>query len=305
MSNVMITGATSFIGKHLIDALIQKGDHIVAVVRPNSKNLYRLPKHDRVKVFEIDIENISTIINITNRQFSQFYHLAWEGTRGSQRDDAMVQRKNYKAAIEAIRTAHKLGCTTFIGTGSQAEYGNINGEVDESHHTNPITEYGKSKLRVYNDGKEIADAYGMRFIWTRIFSAYGEYDYDGTLIMSCIKKMLKNEEISLTECIQMWDFVNVKDVAAALIALGETTCDSGIYHIASGTSKPLKEFVLELKRIINSQSDLKFGEIPYGAGGIVSFAPHVRKLMNGTGWYPKVSFKEGIKSIIENIKRKG
>ena len=160
-----------------------------------------------------------------HKKIDVFYHLAWEGVRVPYRDDAILQNKNYKCAIKAMKAAKKLGCDTFIGAGSQAEYGICIGKIDENYHAKPSTEYGKSKLKAYETLKVIAKENNMKFIWTRIFSVYGVYDYEGTLVMSSLNKMKKNESIQLTQCTQNWDFIYVEDVARIMYLLANTSCD--------------------------------------------------------------------------------
>lgn len=300
MKNILVTGATSFIGVHLIKEYLNKNCKVVAVVRPNSTKLRRLPKSDLLKIIETDMEKIEDIVGILeNKKIDIFYHLAWEGTRMPYRNDPVLQNHNYKYAIKAMNTAIRLGCSIFIGSGSQEEYGKCVDDIDENYETNPITEYGKAKLKTYEVLKKIAKNNKIKFIWTRIFSVYGIYDYEGTLVMSALDKMKKNENVPLTLCLQNWDYIYVEDVARVMYLLANTSCADGIYNIASGESKQLKEFVIDMKDICKSKSELQFGAIPYNNEGVVSFKPIVDKLKQNIGWSCNVNFKEGIKRILE------
>lgn len=174
-----------------------------------------------------------------------FIHLAWEGARVPHRDNAEMQQKNYECAITAMNSAKQLGCRVFLGSGSQAEYGKMEGDVTELSPCNPTTEYGKKKLLACAELSKIANNCGIRFVWTRIFSIYGKYDYSGTLIMSAIQKMKNNEPIEMTACTQLWDYLHVEDAAKAIVTLIENDNASGIYNIASGVKKPLRVFVEE------------------------------------------------------------
>lgn len=302
MKNVLITGATSFVGVHLINECLKNDCQVIAVVRPNSKNLTRLSQSSQVKVIELDMENIEDVVDkVGDEKIDTFYHLAWEGTRVPYRDDPELQNKNYECAIKAMNTAKKLGCTSFIGTGSQAEYGICTGKIDENYAANPHTEYGKFKLQAFETLKVMAEECSMKFIWIRIFSAYGIHDYEGTLIMSTLDKLIRNENIPLTECIQNWDYINVEDVVSILYLFACKDCISGAYNVASGESRQLKEFVLEMKEICNSKSELQFGAIPYNSEGIRNLEPVVDKLRQNLGYSCKVTFKDGIKKILEYI----
>ena len=221
--NVVITGATSFIGVHIIKEYLKNNCNVIAVVRPNSKKIDRLPKSDYLTIIEIGMEEIEKLKDkVKNKKIDVFYHLAWDGVRVPYRDDVILQNKNYRCAINAMKVAKSLACDIFIGSGSQAEYGRCVGEINETYETRPTTEYGKAKLMAYEKLKIMAKENNMKFIWTRIFSVYGIYDYQGTLIMSALDKMKRNEIIPLTQCIQSWDFIYVEDVARAMYLLAST-----------------------------------------------------------------------------------
>jgi len=299
MKNVVLTGATSFIGVHIIKEYLQNNCVVIAVVRPNSKNLNRLPKSNLLTVVEIGMEEIERLIEkMEDKKIDIFYHLAWDGVRVPYRDDAILQNKNYEFAINAMKVAKKLGCDTFIGSGSQAEYGKCIGKIDENYHASPVNEYGKAKLKAYETLNLMAKENNIKFIWTRIFSVYGVYDYEGTLVMSALDKMKRNESIPLTECIQNWNFIYVEDVARIMYLLANTFCTDGVYNIASEENRQLKDFVLNMKEICKSTSELKFGAVPYNSEGFISFEPVIEKLKENLEWSCRVKFDEGIKKIL-------
>ncbi|MBX4260780.1 NAD(P)-dependent oxidoreductase [Clostridium estertheticum] len=302
MKNIVITGATSFIGVHIVKEYLKNNWNVLAVVRPNSKKINRLPKNDYITIIEMGMEEVEKLKDkFKNIKIDVFYHLAWEGARMPYRDDDILQNENYMYTIKAMKVAKELGCNIFIGAGSQAEYGICVGEIDESCEPRPTTEYGKAKLRAYETLKIMAKENDMKFIWTRIFSVYGVYDYQGTLVMSALDKMKRNESIPLTQCMQSWDFIYVEDVARAMYSLANTPCMDGIYNIASGTSRQLKDFIIDMKDICKSTSKLQFGAIPYNSEGVISFEPNIDKLKKNLGWSCSVEFDEGIKKILKFI----
>lgn len=306
MKNILITGATSFIGVNLINECIKNQCKIIAVVRPNSKKINRLPQNNLVKIIELDMEKIEEILGrIEDKKIDVFYHLAWEGTRVPYRDDVIMQNHNYECAIKAMNVAKQLGCNEFIGAGSQAEYGRCIGKIDENYDAKPTTEYGKFKLKAYETLKVKAKENNMKFIWIRIFSAYGVYDYEGTLIMSSLAKMKKNESIQLTQCTQNWDFINVEDVARILYLFANKPCEHGVYNVASGESRQLREFVIDMKKICNSKSELQFGALPYNSEGVINLEPVIDKLKQNLDYSCKISFNEGIIKILKTLNWKG
>lgn len=303
MKNIVVSGATSFIGIHLLNVLLSdENNHVFAVARPNSPNRNKLKIHKNLTVLELALQEIENLPKWISVPVDVFYHLAWEGTRASARDDKLLQENNYQSSIRAVKVAFELGCKSFVGIGSQAEYGKCIGRITENYKVAPLTEYGKAKLRTCEDGKKLADSLGVKFVWARIFSVYGKGDFEGTLIMSAISKMINNEKIPLTKCTQSWDFLYVLDAANALLLL--SSAPTGIYNIASGVSHPLKDFVYEMVRLTDSNSVLEFGVIPYNTEGVISFEPVVDKLITAVGWAPEISFAHGVNEIIEIMKKR-
>lgn len=299
MKNIVVSGATSFIGIHLLNVLLSdENNHVFAAVRPNSPNKSKLKPRENLTVLEFSLQEIQNITRYISGPVDIFYHLAWEGTRAPARDDQLLQEENYQATMASVKVAFELECKSFVGVGSQAEYGKCIGRITESYKRAPLTEYGKAKLRACEDGEKLANSLGVKFVWARIFSVYGKGDYEGTLIMSAISKMINNNKVPLTECTQSWDFLHALDAANALFLL--SSAPSGIYNIASGVTRPLKDFVYEMLRLTDSKSDLEFGVIPYSTEGVVSFEPVVDKLITMTGWTPKISFVEGVTEIIKS-----
>lgn len=300
MKRIVITGATSFIGVHLIKEWIKSNCEIYAIVRPNSNNIERINKNNKIHIIEADMNDYTKLVNEIPKA-DCFYHLAWEGARRPYRDDVRIQKKNYVGAVQAMELAESLECNFFLGSGSQAEYGVTNGSVDENYPCNPNTEYGREKLHAYETLCKMAYQSGIKFIWTRIFSIYGRYDYSGTLIMSSLRKMKNDESIEMTEATQLWDYLHVIDAAKAMKLFAQTQCDSGVYIIASGDSKPLNQFVKEMKVITESKSELKFGSVPYGSTGPVNLMPNPQKIQKALNWKPTVTFASGIKDIYESL----
>lgn len=301
MKTAIVTGATGFIGIHLIEQLLKNGYYVYAIIRPHSEKRKLLSNHVSLAIIEMDLMKLSQLPDVIKDGSDKFFHLAWEGTRTVMRNDVDLQKGNYQAAINALHIAKKLRCNTFIGSGSQSEYGNVNSIIYEKYPPKPLTEYGKAKLRTYEYGKIIAVELNIRFVWPRFFSIYGPQDYKGTLIMSCLKKMLKNQPIPLTECVQTWDYLYVADAAKAMLTLAETSSAYGVYNVASGLSRPLRDFVMEIKEILCSQSMLNFGSVPYSSEGPINLHPSIKRLQTEINWVPETSFSQGIQNILKVI----
>lgn len=296
MKKIVITGATGIIGIHLIKQWLKTKNEIYAVTRPDSKNIVRIPKSSNVHIIELSLDRYDHLQRMIGNA-DYFYHLAWEGTRAPYRNNPEIQKNNFTKSIKAFEAAKEMGCSFFLGTGSQAEYGPMLGVVDEESPCYPTTEYGKWKNKTNNILSDMSLSVSMKYIWVRLFSIYGQYDYPGTLIMQCINKMENNQKIEMTAGTQIWDYLYIEDAVKAMVMFAAYECNNGTYILASGDQRPLKEYILELKNILRSNSDVLFGVIPYGINNNINLLPNINKIHKEIGWKPEYSFCDGIRDM--------
>lgn len=302
MKKVLITGATSFIGIHLIKKLLNKYK-IIAIVRPNSPKIELLPECTNLIKVKLNMNEYYKIPELIYDDIDIFIHFAWVGTRGNKRNDGLLQEKNYNYSVMALESAIKLNSKVFMSAGSQAEYGPWNKEykLSEDEVAKPNTEYGKNKLKFYNKAIKVCEENNIRFIEPRFFSLYGPGDFEGTMVISMLKKMLSGEDCNLTEGIQKWDFLYIEDAISGLERLMESKSGKGIYNFGYGESHQLKDYIKKMHELTKSKSKLNFGVISYPSTGIVNINPCVDKLKN-IGWTPKFNFEKGIQEIIKTLR---
>lgn len=288
---ITIAGANSFIGKRLLKKVHE--DEIVAVVREGSS--FTCPG---VKVIHCSMEDYGRLGNLCGTG-EVFIDLTWQGSRGADRQNKVMQEKNYLSTIAAMKSMAAAGYKTLVSAGSQAEYGICEGVITEETPAIPNTAYGLYKLKIYEEVGRIAEKSGCRFIEPRYFSLYGPEDYGKSLIMATLKKLINGEKVELNACTQLWDYMFVDDAMDALINLCLSDLPGGIYNFATGIHRPLKEYILEMKDAVESSSEIVFGAVPYN-GLYIDLQPDVNKL-KGTGWVQKTSFREGIKKTVESL----
>ena len=160
--------------------------------------------------------------------------------------------------------------------------------------------YGKYKLQAGLDLLQKGKQDGITVIWPRIFSAYGRFDNPQTMIMTALEKFQHNEPMKLTECTQNWNYLYVKDVGRMLALLGLRDCEPGVYNFASCDNRPLREYVLELKKLLHSESVPEFGAVPYGSEGVVSFQPDIGRFRRAFPFFTFTSFDSGIREMIQS-----
>lgn len=299
MRTAVITGPTGTIGMALIEKLINEGVRIVAVCRPKSERISRIPKHENVRIVECSLKDMDKLPDIIQDGADVFYHFAWDGTFGDTRNDLNLQNNNVKYALDAVKAAKKIGCTKFVGAGSQAEYGRVEGMLKPNTPAFPENGYGIAKLCAGQMTKIMCEQLGLEHIWVRILSIYGPYDGENTMIMSVIGKILSGEKPSLTKGEQMWDYLYSKDVANAFYLVGEKGKNGAVYCIGSGKARLLKEYVERIRDSIDKDVELGIGDIPYGEKQVMYLCADIEKLTDDTGFVPEYDFDEGIRETIE------
>ena len=293
--DILVTGGASFVGYYLIKKLLEdKANNIVVTVRPNSKSNAKLEEFaGKIKILEIDMEDLYKLPNYINHVDACF-HLAWRGARGKLREEAKLQDDNYIDTMKMVDAIIPLGLKILVGTGSQAEYGIKQEVARESDEIFPNTDYGKIKLKTYQDLKKVCDSHNIALKWGRLYSVYGVGDLESTLFSYCLRQMKENLDVEVGACLQLWNFVNVIDVTNLLASFLSRDIPSGVYNIASEDTRPLKEFVLSMKEALGSKSNIHFGE-PSGTPMVLN--PSVEKIKKYLPNYKFVNFEQYIASL--------
>lgn len=297
IKKVIVTGATGCVGVNFLKYLSGKGVQATALVRPNSSRADFIRGMENVKAVECDLSHLSGFKS--NERFDTFYHFGWEGGSKEYRNDPCKQNKNIQYTLDAVKLAAELGCKTFIGTGSQAEYGRVSDKISPDTPTFPENAYGAAKLCAYKLSQIYANSLNLRHIWARIFSVYGPFDNPDTLLSTVINQLLQNKTPSVTKGEQQWDYIYAEDLARAIFLLSDKGVANSVYCIGSGQTRTIREYLCILRDNIDPSVKLSFGKIPYGENQVMHLCADIEKLTKDTGFLPEISFEEGIKRTIE------
>ena len=210
---------------------------------------------------------------------------------------------NVKYALDAVNVAAVMGCSAFIGAGSQAEYGRVEGKLNSQVPAFPENGYGMAKLCAGQMTRIQCEKLGIRHIWTRILSVYGPYDGSATMVMSTIGKLLRGEKPSCTKGEQMWDYLYSKDAGKAFYLLGEKGINGKVYCIGGGEARPLKDYIEDIRDAVNPQAEIGFGEVAYGPRQVMYLCADIQDLVKDTGFAPDYKFSEGIAETVEWCKK--
>lgn len=304
MKRIVVTGATSMIGVALIEVCLSQGIEVYAAVREGSGKLLRLPEHEKLHVVPCELYELAGLPGLIGQPCDTFYHMAWGHTGAARNQSVELQSVNIRYTLDAVRAAKELGCRRFIGAGSQAEYGVLDvNAIGPDAPANPGTPYGISKLAAGKLAVLLAKELGMEAIWPRIFSVYGIYDKESSMIAGNLQKMLNGEETEFTKAEQRWDYLYSKDAGTAFYLIGEKGKDQAVYCVGSGRARQLSEYIYAMRDAVDPGIEPGIGRREYPEGAVMNLCADIRTLTEDTGFVPKYSFEEGIGETAEWLRR--
>lgn len=307
MENIVITGATGFLGRHLAQWFLEQGDRVYALVRPGSAKLQYLPEHrNLIPVYGTMEEAADCVEEIGHA--NAWFHFAWGGVNREEIDSPEVQAGNIRGSLACVEAAHRLGCRVFMDAGSRVEYGVIEdgrGVMTEEMECSPVNEYGKAKLEFFRQAVPVCEKYGMNFCHLRFFSVYGYGDHPWSIISTLVRELPRGGRVSLSACRHEWNFMYIDDAVEAVGRLYEQVkdkpCKNGVaVNIASRDTRVLKSFVEEVFELAGKRGTLEFGTFVQAKEGALSIRPDVSRMEAMTGGFKeRYTFSRGITEMIK------
>lgn len=290
------------IGTALINECIKKGIEVYAVLRASSGKKMRLPESEKLHMVDCSLEELETLPQKIMEKCDTFYHIAWGNTGENRNSSTELQSRNIAYTLAAVKAAYALGCRRFIGAGSQAEYGPMDvDKISPDSPVNPTTPYGAAKLASGQLARMLCKELGMECIWPRIFSVYGIYEKETTMVASGLRKMLAGEKTSFTPALQRWEYLFSADAGRAYYLIGEKGKDGAVYCVGSGKAAPLKDYI-EIMAELTGAEETGIGVRPYPAGTVMNLCADISSLTEDTGFVPEYTFREGIRETITWLK---
>lgn len=295
---VLLTGATGVIGLALIEELLARSCEVLVLASPGSLRNSFL---DRLNspFFRIQVCDLSDYESFTtSERFDAMIHMAWSG--GMDRWNIDLNLHSARQCAMAVQLAARLGCHTFIGTGSQAECGHQTSPLSSDTRCTPITPFGAAKNLARDLARiEASKVQGMRFIWARILSIYGPRDRETAMVTATLRKLIHGVLPEFSSGEQIWDFLYADDAARALADMLEYGREGQIYVVGSGDARPLRYYLAALVRPFGVDLSQCLGKVEAVASTPQLLVADNAQMREHLGWVPRIDFHEGVARTIE------
>jgi nucleoside-diphosphate-sugar epimerase len=291
---VLLTGASGFIGRAVIEPLRQTGFAVHAVARrPLDIIQTNLTWH------VIDLLDQEAMKSLVRRIMpSHLLHLAWYAAP----DKYWAARENLdwlSASLALLQVFAESGGARVVMAGSCAEYGPTSDVCYEN--STPLiqhTLYGTCKHATQTVLAAYSGQFGLSSAWGRVFLPYGPNEHPVRLVSSVVCALLEGQPALCTSGEQVRDFIYIDDVANAFVVLLRSNVE-GAVNIASGSGVAVKEVAMQLGDLLGRRDLVKLGARPTAQNEPSFVVADLRRLTNEVGWRPTISLDEGLARTID------
>lgn len=291
----IVWGGNGFIGKNIVEKLAVT--HTVYSIVREKGNGFLEEKNNRNAIILTE-EEIDNIIH----EADYMIFVAWRGTSGNERGNLDIQLENIQLTCRAIQVAKKKRCKKFVYAGSIMEYEALNFMREEGNAPSTNYLYNVSKLAADYYAKILCNTYGIQYCNALISNIYGPGEMSQRFLISVCRKMIQGLDIELTSGVQLYDFIYIEDAVRAIILVAERGNNNTEYYIGNSTQRELREFVWDIKEVLESESELLFGKIEASPAVLSYLEFDVKKLEQEFGFKCQITFKDGVRRTAEWIR---
>jgi nucleoside-diphosphate-sugar epimerase len=296
VSAVLVTGASGFVGRPLLESLLGAGEEVHALSsRPAPR-----PAAGGVHWHQVDLLDPASVERvIADTRPERLVHLAWYMAHG--RFWSGLENVQWvEASLRLLRDFAEAGGRRALIVGSCAEYA-WGAEHDLRELDSPLVPaslYGVCKDALRRVAAAYAREAGFELAWGRLFFLYGPREQSERLVPAVIRSLLAGERVATTTGGQVRDFMHVEDAAAALVALllGDVT---GSVNIASGRALSVAEVLDLIGSLTGGEQLIDRGARPTPSGEPPRIVASVERLEREVGFRPRVSLREGLAATVQ------
>lgn len=297
MKHILLTGATGFLGSHLLEALLSQ-DYKVTIFKRSTSDTWRIDH--LLKNVSVHNDNESLELAFEGQAIDTVMHLATCYRKFEEASDIEEMTKaNIAFPSEVLMQGIKHGLKHFINTGSYFEYDCSAQPVIERASLKPFNYYASTKIAFDSILKSYSKI--LKVSTMRLFSPYGEKD-NNKLIPMLIKKALSGERLDLSEGFQKIDPIYAGDIVDAYLKCltfdGYTGYEA--FNIGSGQAYSIRDIVSVIEEQLGIRLDITWGDRSLNDYECVYAG--IDKARDVLSWSPAHTLKKGIAKTIEHYR---
>jgi dTDP-6-deoxy-L-talose 4-dehydrogenase (NAD+) len=277
---VAVTGASGFIGRHVLRALSTRDD--VEIVASSRAAVSVDPEFSGIRHVALDTATPSADDFDNLGRPDVVVHLAWSGLpnyRSLHHYETELPRQ-----YVFLQSLVQAGLRNLFVTGTCYEYGMTNGELDESIEAAPSNPYAHAKAALRRQLQFLRDARPYALTWARLFYMYGDGQPTTSLYSQLAAAVARGDRsFPMSQGEQLRDFLPVDSVAHAIVELALEHSDAGVVNICSGSPVSIRRLVERWKAVNGWDIELDLGRYPYPAHEPLAFWGSSRKLQSLIG----------------------
>jgi dTDP-6-deoxy-L-talose 4-dehydrogenase (NAD+) len=279
---VLVTGATGFVGRHLVAALLARGCEVRAVAR-NAETAATMPWINAVEFMAADIHADELDIAALTANIDALAHLAWPGLPNYQ---ALFHfEHNLMADYRLIKGAVEAGVSQVLVTGTCFEYGMQSGPLSEQATPQPSNPYGlaKNTLRLFLENLQRVQPFTLQ--WARLFYLHGEGQNPNSLLAALDRAIDAGDDtFNMSAGEQLRDYLAIDIAADYLAAILQQREFNGLINCSSGQPVSVRALVEQRLRARGASIRLNLGHYPYPTHEPMAFwgvADRLQQLLRG------------------------
>lgn len=298
MKRAIVTGANGFIGKHLVNYLLEQNVEVWAFVRKkenkdiDGKLHYVECSMNEYRDFSIKIGGVDAL-----------FHLAWNGGIDTQSfGNFNIQFENVGYSGEALLLAKRIGCKKFILVSSMCAIEAVTCFIHEKADGRANQIYGSAKCAAEMLCKSLAEKHGINMNVCYLPSIFGEGNKSKFIFNILLRNLLEGKDTSLVKGEYLADWLYVKECTKGIYAVAEKGGAMKSYFVGHRKLKLFKEWVEETRNIINPLARLNFGA--YGADPERDYSlVDLDALYRDTGFEAKEDYRKSVLDTVKWIKQ--
>ena len=302
---MLVTGASGFIGSHLVRTLRDQGAKVIGLGRTGQDGIF---KADVTRISEVE-----AAFDACAAQFSKpveyVFHLAGQKSIALAKEfPADTLRASLDGTVNILELARKQsGIKRVVLFSSIAVYGTKADDLSRPFlETDPLKTdsiYSTSKIMSESSGLAYASEFGLPVMIARLANVYGPGQSEMAVIPSLVAQMLKSNKVTIGNGSASRDFIYVKDaVEAILILVLSQTVKNGVFNIGTGHSSTIQELTQTLARILDFQGGFEVEPSKVRPNERLAVLPDVRALLGATGWSSRYSLDAGLHEMVKSLK---